>query len=76
MPRKGGDMAEPLHLRLGGYDVIVSIVEDLFRRMPADPQFAKFATSRIPDSRQRAQHFWSSRFVPWLVVPVSTPGGI
>jgi hemoglobin len=43
-----------LYQRLGGYDVIATIVEEVLTRMRQDPKFARFAT-RSADSRDRAR---------------------
>lgn len=44
-----------LYKRIGGYDVIAAIIDDLFAPMRADPRFARFGAGRSVDSRQRAQ---------------------
>jgi hypothetical protein len=44
-----------LYKRLGGYDVIAAIIEDLFALMRADAKFACFGLGRGIDSRKRAQ---------------------
>jgi hemoglobin len=44
-----------LYKRLGGYDAIEAIVDDLFTRMRADVRLARFATGRGVDSRRRTQ---------------------
>jgi hemoglobin len=43
-----------LYQRLGGYDVIASVVDQVLTRMREDPKFARFAT-RSSDSRNRAR---------------------
>ena len=51
----GKRTAEPsLYGRLGGYDVIAAIVDDVLARMREDPKFARFA-ARSADSRNRAR---------------------
>lgn len=52
-----GEQAQkaPLYRRLGGYDVIAAIVDDLLAALNADPQFARFGAGRSLDSRQRAR---------------------
>jgi hemoglobin len=45
----------PLYKRIGGYDVIAAIVEQLFALMRADSRFARFGAGRSVDSRRRAQ---------------------
>jgi hemoglobin len=44
-----------LYQRLGGYDVIAAIVDDLFRLLQTDARFARFGTGRGTDSHKRAQ---------------------
>ena len=44
-----------LYRRLGGYDVIAAVIDDLFARMRADPRFERFGAGRSLDSRRRAQ---------------------
>jgi hemoglobin len=44
-----------LYRRLGGFDVIASIVDDMFSLLQADPRFARFAMGRSMDSRKRAR---------------------
>ncbi len=44
-----------LYKRIGGYDVIAAIVDDLFALMRADPRFIRFGVGRSIDSRRRAQ---------------------
>ena len=43
-----------LYQRLGGYDVIAGIVDDLFAQMRADPQLTRFSAGRGLDSRNRS----------------------
>jgi hemoglobin len=45
----------PLYQRIGGYDVIAAIIDDLFALMRADSRFARFGAGRSLDSRRRAQ---------------------
>ena len=44
-----------LYKRIGGYDVIAGIIDDLFALMRADSRFARFGAGRSLDSRRRAQ---------------------
>jgi hemoglobin len=44
-----------LYRRLGGYDAIAGIVDDLFALLRADPSFARFAFGRSTDSHLRAR---------------------
>jgi hemoglobin len=44
-----------LYQRIGGYDVIAKVIDDLFTRMRADARFSRFGTGRSLDSRKRAQ---------------------
>ena len=45
---------QSLYQRLGGYDVIAAVIDDLFARMRDDPEFARFSVRSV-DSRQRAR---------------------
>ncbi|MFL6351645.1 MAG: group 1 truncated hemoglobin [Bryobacteraceae bacterium] len=44
-----------LYKRIGGYDVLAAVVDDLFAFMRADSRFARFGVGRSLDSRRRAQ---------------------
>src|SRR5713101_7960864 len=44
-----------LYKRLGGYELIAAIVDDLFALMRADARFGRFAAGRSIDSRRRSQ---------------------
>lgn len=44
-----------LYRRIGGYDVIAAVIDDLFALMKADSRFARFGAGRSFDSRRRAQ---------------------
>jgi hemoglobin len=44
-----------LYKRLGGYDVIAAIVDDLFALLRADARFGRFGMGRSVDSHKRAQ---------------------
>jgi hemoglobin len=48
-------MVASLYRRLGGYDVIAAVIEDLFISLRGDPAFARFASGRSLDSHARAQ---------------------
>jgi hemoglobin len=48
-------MPSSLYRRLGGYDVIAAVVDDMFSSLRGDPPFARFATGRSLDSHMRAQ---------------------
>lgn len=43
-----------LYQRLGGYDVIAGVIDDLFARLREDPQFARFSVRSL-DSHHRAR---------------------
>ena len=42
-----------LYARLGGYDAIAAVVDDLIPRMMSDPQLARFWAHRATDSIRR-----------------------
>lgn len=44
-----------LYNRLGGYDVIAAVIDDLFTAMRADPAFTRFGAGRSIDSHNRAR---------------------
>src|SRR5215472_17121126 len=44
-----------LYQRLGGYDVIAAVVDDLFEMLRNDSRFSCFAMGRSLDSHQRAR---------------------
>ena len=51
-------MTEPsasLYRRLGGYDVIAAVIDDMFAALRADPAFARFGAGRSIDSHNRAR---------------------
>ena len=47
--------APTLYKRLGGYDVIASIVDDFLEGLGKDPAFARFGTGRGLQSKMRAR---------------------
>ncbi len=49
------NMDSSLYHRLGGYDVIAAIVDDLFALLRADPRFSRFGAGRSLDSHKRAR---------------------
>ncbi|WP_227371065.1 group I truncated hemoglobin [Mycobacterium fragae] len=44
-----------MYRRLGGYDVIAAVIEELFTNLRADPAFARFGSGRSQDSQLRSQ---------------------
>ena len=50
-----GGAEDSLYKRIGGYDAIAAVVDDLFALMRADARFARFGAGRSIDSRRRAQ---------------------
>lgn len=44
-----------LYNRLGGYDVIAAVVDDLFQMLMSDPRFSRFGMGRSIDSHKRAR---------------------
>ena len=44
-----------LYKRLGGYDAIAEIVDELFNLIKLDPRFGRFGLGRSTDSKRRAQ---------------------
>lgn len=57
-------MTEPdlsLYNRLGGYDVIAKVIDDMFVALRADPSFARFGAGRSIDSHNCARQLPSTR---------------
>lgn len=50
-----GRAESSLYKRIGGYDIIAAVVDDLFAQMRADARFIRFGVGRSIDSRRRAQ---------------------
>lgn len=46
-------MSETLYGRLGGYDAIAAVVDDLLPRLSADPQLGRFWKNRSADGVRR-----------------------
>jgi hemoglobin len=44
-----------LYQRLGGYDVIAAVIDDLLAQMRADPRFQRIGAGRSIDSRNRSR---------------------
>jgi hemoglobin len=44
-----------LYRRLGGYDVIAAVIDDMFAALRADPAFARFGEGRSVDSHNRTR---------------------
>ena len=49
----GREPESTLYKRIGGYDVIAAVIDDLLARMHGDPRFARFGMGRSTDSQQR-----------------------
>jgi hemoglobin len=50
------EVPEPsLYRRLGGYDAIAAIVDEIFALVRADPRFSRFGTGRGIDSHMRSR---------------------
>lgn len=49
----GSPMDPPLYKRLGGYDAIVAVTEDLLPRLVGDPQLGRFWSNRGKDGVAR-----------------------
>jgi hemoglobin len=50
---EGADMTDSLYARLGGYDAIVAVTEDLLSRLTKDPQLDRFWKHRGEDGLRR-----------------------
>ena len=53
-----GKQDKTLYQRLGGYDVIAGIIDDLYARMRADPKLQRFSAGRSVDSKNRARQLF------------------
>jgi hemoglobin len=51
----GNVMSETLYSRLGGYDAIAAVTDDLLRRLKADPKLERFWKNRGTDGMRREQ---------------------
>jgi hemoglobin len=49
------DSTSSLYQRLGGYDVIAAVIDDMFAGLRADPNFARFGAGRSIDSHNRTR---------------------
>lgn len=49
------EVATTLYRRLGGYDVIAQVIDDMLLAFQADPDFGRFGTGRSVDSRARSR---------------------
>jgi hemoglobin len=49
--------SKTLYARMGGYDIIAGVVDEILLRMRSDPQFHRFA-ARSDDSRNRARQLF------------------
>ena len=55
MPVRNDAPELSLYKRLGGYDAIAAIVDDLFILLRADPRFSRFGMGRSIDSHNRSR---------------------
>ena|SRR5579862_2358820 len=44
-----------LYKRIGGYDVIAAVIDDMFARLRGDARFARFGMGRSVDSHKRSR---------------------
>jgi hemoglobin len=49
------DAEHTLYRRMGGYDTIAKVIDDMFLALRADPAFARFGAGRSIDSHNRAR---------------------
>ncbi|TAM82997.1 MAG: group 1 truncated hemoglobin [Acidobacteria bacterium] len=61
MPSIARKPGKALYERLGGHDAIGALVDELLRRMRADPMFARFGGGRSIDSTRRGREFLVSQ---------------
>jgi hemoglobin len=48
-------MEQSLYQRLGGYDTIADVIDEMFSRLRNDPQFQRFGVGRSVDSHHRSR---------------------
>ena len=57
-PPQSSSASDTLYKRLGGYDAIAAVTDDLITRLVADPQLSKFFVGLNDESKKRVrQHF-------------------
>jgi len=57
-PPQASSGSDTLYKRLGGYDAIAAVTDDLITRLVADPQLSKFFVGLNDESKKRVrQHF-------------------
>jgi hypothetical protein len=64
-------MTDTLYARLGGYDAIVAVTENLLSRLTKDPQLGRFWKKRGDDGVRRESSFSSTSCVPLPAVRCS-----
>jgi len=60
----GANMSDTLYARLGGYDGIAAVVENLLLRLAKDPRLARFWQHRGEDGVRAKSSFSSISCVP------------
>lgn len=68
-------MADTLYKRLGGYDAIATVADNLLLRLTADPQLGRFWKHRGDDGVRREKHSWSISYARPRAGPCTTSGG-
>ena len=53
MNDSGEGPSKSLYVRLGGYDAIAAIIDNMLALLKADPRFTRFGTGRSTDSHKR-----------------------
>jgi hemoglobin len=57
-PQQASGATDTLYKRLGGYDTLAAVTDDLITRLAADPQLSKFFVGLNDESKKRVrQHF-------------------
>ena len=67
---------QALYERLGGYDAICAVANDLLPRLQADSRLARFWQHRGEDGIKREKQLLIIFCVPVPAVPCTTPDGI
>jgi hypothetical protein len=66
--------ADTLYTRLGGYDAIAAVADDLLPRLMSDSQLGRFWTHRAEDSVRREKQLSPSRLSPTSRLETLAPG--
>ncbi len=63
-----------LYARIGGYDVIAAVIDEMLALLKADPRFARFGTGRSADSHRRTRQLIVDQMCSLSAGPCFYPG--